>query len=128
MISNLEVVGSNHSEGGKIFVTLQLSEKKALKKCRSLPSSISDCIEDRFESSFDSSMVFEKRGYFYESVGGVFYTLEWPVKSSSSEVEMPPNCDLLVDNETNKTKLNCGKHIFKICLLDGVYELIAWQN
>ena len=22
------------------------------------------------------------RGYFYESVGGVYYTLEWPLKSS----------------------------------------------
>ena len=24
------------------------------------------------------------RGYFYESVGGVYYTLEWPLKSSPS--------------------------------------------
>ena len=23
-----------------------------------------------------------RRGYFYESVGGVYYTLEWPLKSS----------------------------------------------
>ncbi len=25
-----------------------------------------------------------KRGYFYESVGGVYYTLDWPLKSSPS--------------------------------------------
>ena len=93
----------------QLFVTLQLREKKALKKLsRSLPSSISQ-LEQGFESSFDSSIMFEKRGYFYESVGGVFYTLEWPVKSSSSEPEMPtPNCEHLVQNKTDKIT-NCGK-------------------
>ena len=46
--------------------------------------------------------VFEdKRGYFYESVGGVYYTLEWPLKSSPPSSssnhedllpsEIPPN-------------------------------------
>ena len=56
-------------------------------------------------------MVFQKRSCFYESVGGVYYALEWSVKFSSSEIEMSPNHDLLVDNETNLAKLNCGKHI-----------------
>ncbi len=26
----------------------------------------------------------DKRGYFYESVGGVYYTLDWPLRSNSS--------------------------------------------
>ena len=96
----------------QLFVTLQLHEKKSLKKCRSLPSSISQISELETESSFDSTMVFEKRGYFYESVGGVFYTLEWPVKSSTSE-EMPPNCEDIANNETDKkTKENTGKFYF----------------
>ena len=91
----------------QLFVTLQ-SNKKALKKLsRSLPSSISQ-LEQRFESSSDFDM-FEKRGYFYESVGGVFYTLEWPVKSSSSEPEMPQNCEHLVCDNTKEKATNCGK-------------------
>ena len=43
----------------------------------------------------------DRRGYFYESVGGVYYTLEWPLKSSPPSSssnhedllpsEIPPN-------------------------------------
>ena len=106
----------------ELFVTLQVqnSDKKPLKsskkRCRSLPSSI---FEEESFSEFDfcteSTMVFDKRGYFYESVGGVFYTLEWPLKSSASsaELDMPPN----IETQTSGSQVNkpdqskCGKSL-----------------
>ena len=102
----------------QLFVTLQQLQNgqkkwKSLKKCRSLPSSIFSSEEYYSEESY-YTMVFEKRGYFYESVGGVFYTLEWPFSKASStdEVEMPPNIE--IDNpEVNKpNESKCGKLIF----------------
>ena len=101
----------------QLFVTLQQlgnhgKKWKSLKKSRSLPSSIFSS-EDTSEESFEYTMVFEKRGYFYESVGGVFYTLEWPLKSSgsSTEVEMPPHIETTENpvkvKEPDQSK--CGK-------------------
>ena len=49
-----------------------------------------------------------KRGYFYESVGGVYYTLDWPhsrssggSSSSSNHEEMAPNVNNHDDSGTH---------------------------
>ena len=109
----------------KLFVTLQVqnSDKKPLKslnkkRCRSLPSSIFEESFSEFDFCTESTMVFDKRGYFYESVGGVFYTLEWPLKSSASstELDMPPNIETIVQttsgSQVNKPdQSKCGKSL-----------------
>ena len=113
----------------ELFVTLQVqnSDKKPLKsskkRCRSLPSSIFEESFSEFDFCTESTMVFDKRGYFYESVGGVFYTLEWPLKSSASstELDMPPN----IETQTSGSQVNkpdqskCGKS------LSLVFDLIT---
>ena len=105
-----------------VFVTLQQNSdgkkplKSSLKKCRSLPSYIFSSELESWSSDLDfcppelSTMVLDKRGYFYESVGGVFYTLEWPLKSSASstELDMPPNIQTQEVNKPDPSS-KCGK-------------------
>ena len=70
-------------------------KRRRILKCRSLPAIISiqppqwqpqQFVETNMvEDTEDCGTVqIQRRGYFYESVGGVYYTLEWPLKSSPS--------------------------------------------
>jgi hypothetical protein len=89
-----------------LFVTLLVGNKtksKLLKKCHSLPASFSSMAQlesERLPSRSSMVVASTRRGYFYESVGGVFYTLEWPLRSETTEAsssnqhhakEMAPN-------------------------------------
>lgn len=92
LLQDFFVISDQHSSKKKPAFSLR-------KKSRSLPSLTSALLsEPNLQDLIISEMVLQnpppntavntsdiyKRGYFYESVGGVYYTLDWPLKSSPS--------------------------------------------
>lgn len=75
----------------QLFVPFSGKKAHKIKKSRSLPASFELLVLLQFSASLDMVLAISqnphnRRGYFYESVGGVYYTSEWPLRSSSGDV------------------------------------------